>query len=98
MANDVRMMRRMAGPTQPQVHYSVVAKLLEQVIQAIRDAEAAGITRAEIARRTGIPNSLLSRLVNREREGLTLDTLEKLADALGLEVKITKPRKPRTKR
>jgi transcriptional regulator with XRE-family HTH domain len=52
----------------------------------IRDAiQASGTTRYSLAKQVGIPESALSRFM-RGKQGLTLATLDKLADLLGLEI------------
>ncbi len=50
-----------------------------------RAIRSSGITRYAIAKATGIGQSTLSRFV-RGQGGLSLDTLDKLADLLGLEI------------
>lgn len=54
----------------------------EQIREAIQDADE---TRYAIAKATGIAESALSRFMSGER-GLTTETLDKLAEHLGLEV------------
>ena len=61
-----------------------VAKLLNEIRQAV---EASEKTRYRIAKESGVSAGQLSRLVNGER-GLTVDTIERLADYLGLEITI----------
>lgn len=56
------------------------------VLQAIKIAiEESGETRAAIARRAGMAESQLSRLMSNER-GLRIEAAERLAGALGLEI------------
>ena len=38
----------------------------------------------ELARRSGVPLSTISRLLSGKRTGITLDTLDKLCEALGI--------------
>jgi transcriptional regulator with XRE-family HTH domain len=64
--------------------------LTEQLKRAIRDC---GETRYSLAQRTGIAQSTLSRFVTGNR-GLSMEALERLFDALDLEVK---PRKRKAK-
>jgi DNA-binding phage protein len=67
-----------------------VAKLLDAIR---REIERSGLTRYRIAKESGVSAGQLSRLVNNER-GMTLDTVERLVDYLGLEVVI----RPKTRR
>lgn len=67
--------------------------MIEQVKQAL---EASGKTRYRVAKESGISQGQLSRLVSGER-GLTVDTLEKLADCLGLEIVIRPKRRRKGK-
>ena len=55
------------------------AEIIEVLIREIEKAEARGISRYQLAQRTGVPQSTLSRLVNRGRESLRVETAEKLA-------------------
>lgn len=59
-----------------------MASILQQVRKAI---ESGGKTRYRLSKETGIAQSQLSRLMTGE-EGLSVENLERLADALGLEV------------
>lgn len=69
---------------------------MAQLIESIRAAiEASGETRYRIAKDTGIAESQLSRLMNGER-GLSVDTLERLADYLGLRI-VIEPKSKTTK-
>jgi transcriptional regulator with XRE-family HTH domain len=64
----------------------------EQVRQAVRDC---GLTRYEIAKRTGISNATLSRFIHGER-GLSMEYLDTLGELLGLEIVVRhKPAKQR---
>ena len=63
--------------------------MIEQIKKAL---EADGRTRYRIAKASGITQGQLSRLVSGER-GLTVDTLERLADCLGLEIVIRPKRR-----
>ena len=59
---------------------------MAQLVETIRAAiEASGETRYRIAKETGIAESQLSRLMSGER-GLSAETIERLADYLGLEI------------
>jgi predicted XRE-type DNA-binding protein len=63
--------------------------MIDQIVTALQDAiERAEISRYEIARRTGITQSLLSRLMSGDRPNVTIETLAKLAVELGLTVRI----------
>ncbi len=65
-------------------------KFSDQIRQAIGDS---GETRYRIAQETGINEAALGKFFHGER-GLSLDSLDKLAEYLGLEV-VTKRRKGR---
>lgn len=66
---------------------------MEQVLEQIRKAIRAGKkTRYRIAKETGIPESQLSRLMSGEK-GLSIGSLERLADCLGLEIAIRPKRR-----
>lgn len=43
-----------------------------------------GISQAELARRSGISTGLISEYVNAKRDDMTVTTLKRLADALGI--------------
>lgn len=59
---------------------------MSDLTHAIREAiEASGQSRYRIAQETGIAQSQLSRLVNGER-GMTVETIERLARHLELEI------------
>jgi transcriptional regulator with XRE-family HTH domain len=61
---------------------------MSRLVDAIRQAvEASGKTRYRIAKESGVSAGQLSRLVNGER-GMTVDTIERLADYLGLRITI----------
>ena len=51
--------------------------------QLRRAVERSELTRYEISRRTGIAQSILSRFINKGA-GLSMDTIDKLSDCLGL--------------
>ncbi len=61
-----------------------MTRILDAICEAI---EASDKTRYRIAKDTGISQAHLSRLMSGER-GLSIDTLEQLADYLGLEITI----------
>src|ERR1700753_3574152 len=70
------------------------AAIVEAIVSTLQAAiEAAGVSRYEIAKRTGITQSLLSRLVNGERPNVTIETLAKLAVELGLTVRVERPKR-----
>jgi transcriptional regulator with XRE-family HTH domain len=55
-----------------------------------RAIEQSGLSKAEVSRRMGVPRALLTRWTHPRYMGHTVDTLERIATALGgtLEVKI----------
>ena len=70
------------------------AKLSDQIRRAVDDC---GRTRYRISKQTGIDQSTLSRFMSGER-GLPMNTLDKLADYLDLNITVGKGRKPRKSR
>lgn len=66
---------------------------MARLLDAIRDAvRACPENSATVAKGAGIAKSQLSRLLSGER-GLSTDTLERLADYLGLEIIIRRKRR-----
>lgn len=61
-----------------------MARLVDSIRRAV---ETSGKTRYLIAKESGVSAGQLSRLVNGER-GMTVDTIERLADYLGLRITI----------
>jgi transcriptional regulator with XRE-family HTH domain len=64
-------------------------KLSDQVRQAIRGADC---TRYAMAKATGIDQAVLSKFLTGER-GMSLESLDKLAEFLNLQITVRKPRK-----
>ncbi len=76
----------------PEGNGSGMMTYMRRLLDEIRDAiEASGKTRYRIAQESGIAESVLSRLMSGER-GLSIDTLEQMADYLGLEI-IIRPKR-----
>lgn len=71
-----------------------MAGLLDEIRRAV---EASGKTRYRIAKESGVSAGQLSRLVNGER-GMTVDTIERLADYLGLKITIEPKNKTKKER
>ena len=66
----------------------IMASLMEPIVGRIRKAiEASGKTRYRIAKESGVAQSQLSRLMSGERS-LSVETLERLAECLELEIVI----------
>jgi len=62
---------------------------LRGVVAMLKDLrESKGISLAELAEQTGMSKSSLSRLENERSCNPTIETLEKIADALGAELEI----------
>jgi plasmid maintenance system antidote protein VapI len=61
-----------------------MSKLLDALRLAV---ETSGKTRYRLAKESGVSAGQLSRLVNRQR-GMTIDTIERLAEYLGLRIKV----------
>ena len=71
-----------------------MARILDEIRKAIRQSET---SRYAICKATGIPESQLSRLMAKQ-SGLSIDSLERLADCLELEIVILpKRRRKRSK-
>ena len=68
-----------------------MARILEAIIDAI---EASDESRHAIAQRAGVNPSQLARLVSGER-GLSIETAERVAETLGLEIIIRPKRRNR---
>ena len=71
-----------------------MADLLDSIRGAIEQAETSGVTRYRIALDTGISQALLSRFMSGER-GLSVESIERLAEYLGLEIIVRPKRKGR---
>ena len=67
-----------------------MGRILEKIREAI---EASGKTRYRIARDSSVAQSQLSRLMSGER-GLSIESLERVAECLGLEIMI-RPKRER---
>lgn len=72
----------------------VMAQLIEALVARIREKERAGLTRYRLALMTGVSQSTLSRLVAGQLTDLSASTIERLAEALELDVRL-EPRKKR---
>ena len=70
--------------------------LLDEVRKAIKAAKQAGRSRYSISRATGISEAQLSRLMAGQA-GLSIESLEALADHLGLEIVIRPKRRRKGK-
>jgi len=68
-------------------------RLSDQLRRIIAES---GLSRYELARRSGVEQSALSRFVNGQR-GLTTESLDRLAEALGLELTVKRPARKRKK-
>jgi transcriptional regulator with XRE-family HTH domain len=71
-----------------------MARLMDEIRKAV---ETCGKTRYRIAQESGVSAGQLSRLVNGER-GLRVETIERLADYLGLRIRIEPKTKTRTRK
>jgi transcriptional regulator with XRE-family HTH domain len=70
-----------------------MAKLLDMMRKAI---ETSGQSRYRISKDTGVAESVLSRFMS-GKTALTVETVERLADYLGLEIVLRPKRRTRTK-
>ena len=67
--------------------------IADQLRQAIRKAERADVTRYAIAQESGVSQATLSLLVNDKNHQIKLETAERIADAIGLQLSlINKPK------
>jgi transcriptional regulator with XRE-family HTH domain len=71
-----------------------MAGLLDEIRRAV---ETSGKTRYRIAKESGVSAGQLSRLVNGER-GMTVETIERLAEYLGLKISIQPKNKTKKER
>lgn len=69
-----------------------MSKIRDEIRKAIRDSDT---TRYRLSKETGVSESHLSRFMSEER-GVSLENIESLADALGLEI-IIRSKKGRKK-
>ncbi len=60
--------------------------------------EAKGLSQAELARRSGVPQSTISRIEAGETGSISLVNLERLADALGVNAAVLIEHEPKGKR
>jgi ribosome-binding protein aMBF1 (putative translation factor) len=60
--------------------------LVSEMIYAARTA--AGLSQAQLARRVGTTQSVISRLEDADYEGYSLTTLQRIAEALGQQVEV----------
>lgn len=68
--------------------YARTKPFADVVMQIIIARNEAGLTQAQLARRIGTTQSVISRLESFESGGINLNTLYRIADALGLDVSI----------
>ena len=61
-----------------------MSKIIERIRRAV---DASGKTRYRLSKESGVSEAQLSRLMSGKR-GLSVDTVERLAQCLGLEIKI----------
>lgn len=66
------------------------SEIIERLIRAVENAERRGVTRYQLSQRTGIPQSTLTRLMNRERDSLKIETVERLCLELGFTLRMQK--------
>lgn len=68
-----------------------MSKILSEIRKAMRTGEK---SRYRLAKDTGIDPAALSRFINNETVGMGVETAERLAEALGLDITI-KPQSPK---
>ena len=66
-----------------------MSKMIERIRKAV---EASGKSRYRLSKECGVSQAQLSRLMSGER-GMSADSIERLADALGLEIVIRQKRR-----
>ncbi|HXI11627.1 MAG TPA: helix-turn-helix transcriptional regulator [Thermoanaerobaculia bacterium] len=65
-----------------------MGKLVAELMKEIRTAEKSGMTRYQIANKAGISHANISRLMGGERVTITVDTLEKVCEALSIQISL----------
>lgn len=70
---------------------------IDAIDRVIRDLDAVrerqGVSKAELARRIGVSDSVIRRLFSADDRNPTMRTIIEVAEALGLEVRISRPAK-----
>lgn len=69
-------------------HYEDERQALTLAIKIAALREQKGLSQQELAKRMGTSQQAISRIESGEYEGFTLKTLEKIAEATGMKVKI----------
>ena len=69
-------------------HYEDERQALKLAIRIAALREQKGLSQQELAKRMGTSQQAISRIESGEYEGFTLKTLEKIAEATGMKVKI----------
>ena len=69
-------------------HYENERQALKLAIKIAALREQKGLSQQELAKRMGTSQQAISRIESGEYEGFTLKTLEKIAEATGMKVKI----------
>jgi ribosome-binding protein aMBF1 (putative translation factor) len=69
-------------------HYDEERQALKLAIKIAALREKKGLSQQELAKRMGTSQQAISRIESGEYEGFTLKTLEKIAEATGMKVKI----------
>ena len=70
-----------------------MGETFEKVVAAIRQAEAKGVSRYEISKRSGVSQSVLGRMVNGDRQDVETGTADRILEAISLELRIVKKKK-----
>lgn len=90
--------RDMCDPTF-QNSYEHARGRIDAIDRVIRDLDAVrerqGVSKAELARRIGVSDSVIRRLFSADDRNPTMRTIIEVAEALGLEVRISRPAKTR---
>lgn len=68
----------------------IMGETFERIVNVIKAAEAKGVTRYQISRRSGVNQSVLSKMVNGESTDITTETADRILEALNLEFSIRK--------
>jgi antitoxin component HigA of HigAB toxin-antitoxin module len=77
--------------------YDAILFSMAELLNMMRKAmESSGQSRYRISKETGIAESVLSRFMS-AKTALTVETVERLADYLGLEIVLRPKRRTRTK-
>ena len=82
-----RLLENMKDP-EFKAHYQEERQALKLALKIVELRDQKGLSQQELARLMGTSQQAISRIESGEYEGFTLKTLEKIAEATGMRVKI----------